>query len=129
MVCLIMSSPIFSQTDINTEELVCIPTSQAKQVVIELTKYDLCQIERDTLLSQIEDLNSILNQDSILLSQYKNTTDSLVLINKDCIETATTLNLDLVSKEDKITRLRNTRNLTILTTLLTAILPAVINKD
>jgi hypothetical protein len=111
------------------ETLVCIPTIQAKQVVMDLIKYDLCKMERDSLLLQVNDLNSIVEQNNILIDRFKTTTDSLMFINQDLVEKTTVQSLELVSKDDKITRLRNTRNVTILTTVLTAVLPVVLNKE
>jgi len=52
-----------------------------------------------------------------------------MFINQDLVEKTTVQSLELVSKDDKITRLRNTRNVTILTTVLTAVLPVVLNKE
>ena len=124
-----MSFPIFSQSDTVNETLVCIPTIQAKQVVRDLIKYDLCKMERDSLLLQVNDLNSIVEQNNILIDKFKTTTDSLMFINHELVEKTTVQSLELVSKDDKITRLRNTRNVTILTTVLTAVLPVVLNKE
>ena len=70
MACLIMSLPIFSQKDINTD-LICIPTEQARSVVADLTSYDFCHQERDSLKAEIADLYGILEQDSILLNEYQ----------------------------------------------------------
>lgn len=124
-----MSFPIFSQSDTVNETLVCIPTIQAKQVVRDLINYDLCKMERDSLLLQVNDLNSIVEQNNILIDRFKTTTDSLMFINKELVEKTTVQSLELVSKDDKISRLRNTRNVTILTTVLTAVLPAILNKE
>jgi len=112
-----------------SEDLVCIPTIQAKQVVRDLINYDLCKMERDSLLLQVNDLNSIVEQNNILIDRFKTTTDSLMFINKELVEKTTVQSLELVSKDDKISRLRNTRNVTILTTVLTAILPVVLSKE
>ena len=124
-----MSFPIFSQSDTVNETLVCIPTIQAKQVVRDLISYDLCKMERDSLLLQVNDLSSIVEQNNILIDIFKTTTDSLMFINQDLVEKTTVQSLELVSKDDKITRLRNTRIVTILTTVLTAVLPVVLNKE
>ena len=124
-----MSFPIFSQSDTVNETLVCIPTIQAKQVVRDLINYDLCKMERDSLLLQVNDLNSIVEQNNILIEKFKTTTDSLMFINQELVDKTTFQSLELVSKDDKITRLRNTRNVTILTTVLTAVLPVVLNKE
>lgn len=124
-----MSFPIFSQSDTANETLVCIPTIQAKQVVRDLINYDLCKMERDSLLLQVNDLSSIVEQNNILIDRFKTTTDSLMFINQDLVEKTTVQSLELVSKDDKISRLRNTRNVTILTTVLTAVLPVVLNKE
>ena len=124
-----MSFPIFSQSDTVNETLVCIPTIQAKQVVRDLIKYDLCKMERDSLLLQVNDLNSIVEQNNILIDRFKTTTDSLMFINQELVDKTTVQTLELVSKDDKITRLRNTRNVTILTTVLTAVLPVILNKE
>ena len=124
-----MSFPIFSQSDTVNETLVCIPTIQAKQVVRDLINYDLCKMERDSLLLQVNDLNSIVEQNNILIEKFKTTTDSLMFINQELVDKTTVQTLELVSKDDKISRLRNTRNVTILTTVLTAVLPAILNKE
>jgi len=124
-----MSFPIFSQSDTVNETLVCIPTIQAKQVVRDLINYDLCKMERDSLLLQVNDLNSIVEQNNILIDRFKTTTDSLMFINQELVDKTTIQTLELVSKDDKISRLRNTRNVTILTTVLTAVLPAILNKE
>ena len=129
LLCLTMSFPIFSQSDTVNETLVCIPTIQAKQVVRDLIKYDLCKMERDSLLLQVNDLNSIVEQNNILIDRFKTTTDSLMFINQELVDKTTVQTLELVSKDDKITRLRNTRNVTILTTVLTAVLPVILNKE
>ncbi len=112
-----------------SEDLVCIPTIQARQIVSDLINYDLCKMERDSLLLQVNDLNSIVEQNDILISQFKTTTDSLMFINKSLVDKTTYQSLEIVSKEDKIKRLRNTRNVTILTTVLTAILPVVLSNE
>ena len=124
-----MSFPIFSQSDTVNEKLVCIPTIQAKQVVRDLINYDLCKMERDSLLLQVNDLNSIVEQNNILIDRFKTTTDSLMFINKELVKKTTVQSIELVSKDDKISRLRNTRNVTILTTVLTAVLPVILNKE
>ena len=124
-----MSFPIFSQSDTVNETLVCIPTIQAKQVVRDLINYDLCKMERDSLLLQVNDLNSIVEQNNILIEKFKTTTDSLMFINQELVDKTTIQTLELVSKDDKISRLRNTRNVTILTTVLTAVLPVILNKE
>ena len=124
-----MSFPIFSQSDTVSEDLVCIPTIQAKQIASDLIKYELCKMEVDSLLSQVNDLNSIVEQNNILIDKFKTTTDSLMFINQGLIDKTTYQSLEIVSKEDKIKRLRNTRNVTILTTVLTAILPVVLSNE
>jgi len=53
----------------------------------------------------------------------------LMFINQGLIDKTTYQSLEIVSKEDKIKRLRNTRNVTILTTVLTAILPVVLSNE
>ena len=111
------------------EDLVCIPTIQARQIVNDLINYDLCKMERDSLLLQVNDLNSIVEQNNILIDRYKTTTDSLMFINQELVDKTTVQTLELVSKDDKISRLRNTRNVTILTTVLTAVLPVILNKE
>ena len=128
MVCLIMSLPIFSQTD-TTTNLICLPTEQARLIVVDLTSYDLCQQERDSLKAEIKDLYSIIEQDSILIKEYQISTDSLILINKKCYNQNITLNLDLDNKNNKIKSLRSTRNLTILTTLVGTLTPILLSKN
>ena len=91
MVCLIMSLPTFSQKDTEIN-LVCLPTKQAKEVVKDLQNYDFCQQERNSLKAEINDLYSIIEQDSILLNQYKISTDSLILLNTECYNQSINLN-------------------------------------
>lgn len=124
-----MSFPIFSQIDTESKELICISYKNAKNIVSELVYFDLCKQENDSLLYHINDLNNIVSQQYMLLERYDSTTDSLLIINNNLLDKTTYQSLDIVSKEDKIKRLRNTRNVTILTTLLTAVLPVVLNKE
>jgi len=124
-----MSFPIFSQSDMVSEDLVCIPTIQAKQIASDLVKYDLCIMERDSLLLQVNDLSSIVEQNDILITQFKNATDSLMFINQGLVEKTTVQSLELVAKEDKIKRLRNTRTMTIITTVIGTALPLVLGQD
>lgn len=128
MVCLTMSLPIFSQKDTETD-LVCLPTEQARQVVTELTSYDLCQHERDSFKVEILDLNNIIEQNLILLNQYKVATDSLILLNQECYNQNINLNLDLENKNEKIKSLRNARNITLLTTLIGTLTPIILSKN
>ena len=128
MVCLIMSLPIFSQKDTNTD-LICIPTEQARSVVADLTSYDFCQQERDSLKAEIVDLYGIVEQDSILLNEYQLATDSLILMNTECYNQKINLELDLKSKDNKIKSLRNTKTITILTTVLGTLTPILLRKD
>ena len=129
IICLTMSFPIFSQSDTVSEDLVCIPTIQAKQIAADLVKYDLCRMERDSLLLQVNDLSSIVEQNDILITQFKNATDSLMFINQGLVEKTTVQSLELVAKEDKIKRLRNTRTMTIITTVIGTALPLVLGQD
>ena len=124
-----MSFPIFSQSDTVSEDLICIPTIQAKQIAADLVKYDLCRMERDSLLLQVNDLSSIVEQNDILITQFKNATDSLMFINQGLVEKTTVQSLELVAKEDKIKRLRNTRTMTIITTVIGTALPLVLGQD
>lgn len=128
MVCLIMTSPIFSQKDTETD-LVCLPTQQAKQIVVDLTSYDFCKQERDSLKVEIIDLNQIINQNSILLREYKVVSDSLFIANKNCYNQKINLELNLQNKEDKIKSLRNTKTLTILTTIIGTLTPILLNNN
>ena len=124
-----MSFPIFSQSDTVSEDLICIPTIQAKQIAADLVMYDLCRMERDSLLLQVNDLSSIVEQNDILITQFKNATDSLMFINQGLVEKTTVQSLELVAKEDKIKRLRNTRTMTIITTVIGTALPLVLGQD
>tara|TARA_B100001093_G_C26711054_1_gene963420 strand:- start:189 stop:563 length:375 start_codon:yes stop_codon:yes gene_type:complete len=123
-----MTSPIFSQKDTETD-LVCLPTQQAKQIVVDLTSYDFCKQERDSLKVEIIDLNQIINQNSILLREYKVVSDSLFIANKNCYNQKINLELNLQNKEDKIKSLRNTKTLTILTTIIGTLTPILLNNN
>ena len=129
MVCLIMSLPLFSQTATNTDSLISIPTQYARQIASELTLYDLCKHEKDSLKAGIVDINNILDQNLILTSRYKTLTDSLYKVNKELYTQTSTLQVDITNKEEKISKLKNTRNITFITTLLTAILPVILNNE
>ena len=76
-----MSFPIFSQSDTVSEDLICIPTIQAKQIAADLVMYDLCRMER-FFITTGNDLSSIVEQNDILITQFKNATDSLMFINR-----------------------------------------------
>lgn len=128
MVCLIMSLPSFSQKD-TQNNLVCLPTEQAKQVVAELISYDFCQQERDSLKAEIKDLNFIIEQNSILLENYKVSTDTLLLLNKECLEQSSLLEVKVKNKDQKIKSLRSTRTITILTTVLGTLTPILLNNN
>ena len=128
MVCLIMSLPSFSQRDTETD-LICIPTSQARQIATELTEYDFCQQERDSLKAEIVDLNNIVSQDSILLIKYQNVTDSLFLSNEIYLNSNALLKLDLENKDEKIKSLRSTKTITILTTVIGTLTPILLSNN
>lgn len=101
---------------------------QAQQVAIDLTDYDACKQEKIFLEAEIKDLRSIITQDSLVLNQYKITTDSLFLLNKQCLNDKATLSLDIKNKNDKIQSLRSTRNLTLLTTIIGTLTPILLSK-
>jgi len=128
MVCLIMSLPTFSQKDTETD-LICIPTEQVRTIAADLVLYDYCQQERDSLKAEITDLNSIIEQDSILLDTYETTTDSLVLLAEECYWQSVNLKLELEDKDSKIKSLRSTRTITLLTTVLGTLTPILLNKN
>lgn len=123
-----MSLPSFSQKGTETN-LVCLPTEQARQVVSELTSYDFCQQERDSLKAEINDLYNILEQDSILIKNYQVSTDTLILLNNEYVNKNTTLSLDIKSKDEKIKSLRSTRTITLLTTVLGTLTPILLSNN
>ena len=90
----------FSQTDIDS--LVCIPIEQARQAATELTEYDFCQIERDSLKVTIIDLNSIIvNKDSIILYET-DLKDSVLTVLDSLGNTVSALNTEVeILNEDK----------------------------
>ena len=102
--------------------------AQAQQVAIDLTEYDVCKQEKIFLEAEINDLRSIIAQDSLVLNQYKETTDSLFFLNKQYLDDKATLSLDLENKNDKIKSLRSTRNLTLLTTIIGTLTPILLSK-
>jgi len=123
-----MSLPTFSQKDTETD-LICIPTEQVREIAADLVSYDYCQQERDSLKAEITDLNSIIEQDSILLNTYETTTDSLVLLAEECYWQSVNLKLELEDKDSKIKSLRNTRTITLLTTVLGTLTPILLTKN
>lgn len=129
MVCLIMSLPLFSQTATSTDSLISIPTQYARQIASELTLYDLCQHEKDSLKAEINDMGIILEKRSILLERYETLTDSLVTTNIEAYAQIAAFQLDIENKDEKISKLRNTRNVTFITTLLTAVLPVILRNE
>ena len=129
MVCLTMSLPLFSQTAISTDSLISIPTQYARQIASELILYDLCQQERDSLKAEINDMGVILENHSILLGRYETLTDSLVTTNQEAYTQISAFQLDINNKDEKISKLRNARNVTFITTLLTAVLPVILRNE
>jgi len=123
-----MSLPIFSQKDTETK-LVCLPTEQAKEVVKDLKGYDFCQQERDSLKAEITDLYNIIGQDSILLSKYIVSTDTLLLLNEKCLEQSSILSLEIKNKDEKIKSLKSTRTITLLTTVLGTLTPILLSRN
>ena len=123
-----MSLPTFSQKDTGTY-LICIPTEQVRAIAADLVSYDYCQQERDSLKAEITDLNSIIEQDSILLNTYETTTDSLVLLAEECYWQSVNLKLELEDKDSKIKSLRSTRTITLLTTVLGTLTPILLTKN
>jgi hypothetical protein len=123
-----MSLPTFSQKDTETN-LICISTEQVRAIAADLVSYDYCKQERDSLKAEITDLNSIIEQDSILLNTYETTTDSLVLLSEECYWQSVNLNLELEDKNSKIKSLRSTRTITLLTTVLGTLTPILLNKN
>jgi len=126
MVCLIMALPLFSQIDTTSDSLICIPVNQAKQIAIELTLYDLCQQERDSLKAEVQNLDQIIDQNLILLSQYNVVTDSLFLVNQNSINSKAVVDLENKELKTKNKNLKQTRNFSILTTILTALIPILL---
>jgi hypothetical protein len=124
-----MSLPLFSQTAISTDSLISIPTQYARQIASELILYDLCQQERDSLKAEINDMGVILENHSILLGRYETLTDSLVTTNQEAYTQISAFQLDINNKDEKISKLRNARNVTFITTLLTAVLPVILRNE
>ena len=110
VVCLTTSLLTFSQTDI-TDSLVCIPAKHAREIAKELTLYDLCQLERESLQKDTLDLRSIITQkDSII--EIK--TSEIVLLDSSLVASSQ-LNATLVTEkqvlEDKVDKVTSQRNL------------------
>jgi len=124
-----MNLPLFSQTAISTDSLISIPTQYARQIASELILYDLCQQERDSLKAEINDMGVILENHSILLGRYETLTDSLVTTNQEAYTQISAFQLDINNKDEKISKLRNARNVTFITTLLTAVLPVILRNE
>jgi len=123
-----MSLPSFSQRDTETD-LICIPTEQARQIATELIEYDFCQQERDSLKAEIKDLNFIIENNTTLLQEYKSTTDTLILMNKKCLEQSSLLEVKVKNRDQKIKSLRSTRTITILTTVLGTLTPILLSNN
>jgi hypothetical protein len=109
LLCLTTSLLSFSQTD--TDSLICLPAYQVRQAAIELTEYDHCRYERDSLKLNIEDLSQIVsNKDSIieLERNLKNTAfttiDSLGI-------TVATLGTEIELLDEKNEDLKKERNI------------------
>ena len=126
MICLTMSLPLFSQTAMDTDTLISLPVKYVRQIASELTLYDFCKQQRDSSKIEIQNINSILEQNKLLLSNYKNLTDSLFTSNEKYFNQLSVLQVDVKNKDEKINKLRNTRNITFITTLLTALIPVVL---
>jgi len=122
-----MSLLTFSQADTGTDSLVCIPAKHAREIAKELTLYDLCQLERESLQKDTLDLRSIITQkDSIIELKNSEITllDSSLVVSSNLNATLTTENQVLEDKVDKITTQRNLASgLSLVLTILLALLP------
>ena len=115
----------FSQTGI-TDSLVCIPAKHAREIAKELTLYDLCQLERESLQKDTLDLRSIITQkDSIieLKNSEVNLLDSSLVASSQLNATLTTEKQVLEDKVDKVKAQRNLAGgLSLILTVLLALL-------
>ena len=121
-----MSLLTFSQTDTGTDSLVCIPAKHAREIAQELTLYDLCQLERESLQKDTLDLRSIITQkDSIIEIKTSEITllDSSLVASSQLNATLTTEKQVLEDKVDKVTSQRNLAGgLSLILTVLLALL-------
>ena len=126
IICLITSLLTFSQTDTKTDSLVCIPSKHAREIAKELTLYDLCQLERESLQKDTLDLRLIIIQkDSII--KLKNS--EIVLLDSS-LAISSNLNVTLTTEkqvlEDKVGKIITQRNLVGGLSLILTILLAII---
>lgn len=116
----------FSQVDTETDSLVCIPAKHAREIAKELTLYDLCQLERESLQKDTLDLRSIITQkDSIIEIKTSEITllDSSLVASSQLNATLTTEKQVLEDKVDKVTSQRNLAGgLSLVLTILLALL-------
>jgi len=121
-----MSLLTFSQTDIKTDSLVCIPAKHAVEIAKELTLYDLCQLERESLQKDTLDLRYIIIQkDSIIEIKTieVNLLDSSLVASSYLNATLTTEKEILEEKVNTITNQRNLAGgLSLVLTILLALL-------
>jgi hypothetical protein len=121
-----MSLLTFSQTDTGTDSLVCIPAKHAREIAQELTLYDLCQLERESLQKDTLDLRSIISQkDSIIEIKTNEVSllDSSLVASSQLNANLTTQKEVLEDKVDKVTTQRNVvGGLSLVLTILLALL-------
>lgn len=106
-----MSLQSISQTDTLNNQLVCIPSRIAQQIVIDLEHHDLLVVENDSLKLSVKEYTEIIS-----LHEYNSNAKDVQISN--LIDETTLLNqkkslmeLELEQKDQQIGNLKNQRNI------------------
>ena len=103
----------FSQTDISKDSLICIPRNVLVEVVTDLSLYDLCKEEVESLKQDTTELNEIIFYRDFIISRkdeeikaYQTTLDSCNMSRASFEAQNKVLNSRLEEAQDKITTYR-----------------------
>lgn len=99
----------FSQTDISKDSLICIPRNVLVEVVTDLSLYDLCKEEVESLKQDTTELNEIIFYRDYIISRrdeeikaYQTTLDSCNMSRASFEAQNKVLNSRLEEAQDKI---------------------------
>jgi len=106
-----MSLQSISQTDTLNNQLVCIPSRVAQQIVIDLEHHDLLVVENDSLKLSVKEYTEIISLHEYNSNakdvQINNLIDETTLLNQK----KSLMELELEQKDQQIGNLKNQRNI------------------
>jgi hypothetical protein len=76
---LLLSSPAISQSVIinNEDTLICFPDKIVREIIVDLEKLDLCEVEKESYLRDIESLNGVIAAKDGQIANLLNVKDNL----------------------------------------------------